>query len=695
MDYPRQWDFTSEELCMGTFPPNRSELAAAVVQSWLSFGLMEEVFDTSIPEADFTTASASGQLLLSMANLHKYGGAWQERCSALNEAAKLSIRARLSKSFRECSRFFRLFLRHTKNQYPATFNTYLNHLAILVEILRHWTIHVIGLGDEPEPLPSTLVPEATDALISRGWCRFAIANLLLPFHSPSLFAYATFFARFPSSINQNHAACTRTQCTATDVDVATYKPRHNPQYCTEKDGMPCNNASPDMDTLTDLLKKGKIPVVTLTDKGIKVLPHDDGPYIAVSHVWSDGMGSTSEAGLPECQVRFLSSAATAALAYEFASRESSDSILMDFEAGNPNAGIPFWVDALCVPAEVVLRKRAITLMAKTYADAAAVVVIDSALRQLSITTSAEEQLFTLYFSNWVRRLWTLQEALLAKKLFIHLHDGIMDVVSFFEMDNRFQVPAFFELWRWLQKLLGVPIARQKGKEEAILLDDLILHLANRTSSRPEDETLAIAALFGLDVGQYVNLDPEERMIKFLIEHNESKVRFDILFVKGEKLLVQGFSWAPKSFLNRPLDVIVRGKWQGGWAIISDKGLVGTDYYCLLLESRWAEEAAPRNYCACGNNGEMLAVRFSHSIDPEEEELETYDALLLQRRLRVGEDGIAATLKVELKEERPDGTMCLHLELVGFAGVVSDDPVARTENRVEIKVEEYAGLVIIS
>jgi hypothetical protein len=221
-------------------------------------------------------------------------------------------------------------------------------------------------------------------------------------------------------------------------------------YCTEKDGIPCNNASPDMDRLTDLLKKGKIPVVTLTDKGLKVLPHDDRLYIAVSHVWSDGMGSTSEAGLPECQVRFLSSAATAALAYEFASRGSLNFILMDFEAGNPNAGIPFWVDALCVPAEVILRKRAITLMAKTYADAAAVAVIDSALRQLSIATPAEEQLFTLYFSNWVRRLWTLQEALLAKKLFIHLHDGIMDVVSFFEMGNRFQVPAFFERWRWLQ-----------------------------------------------------------------------------------------------------------------------------------------------------------------------------------------------------------------------------------------------------
>src|SRR5436190_7415204 len=75
MDYPRRWGFTSDELCTGTFPPNRSELAAAVVQNWLSFGLMEEVFDTSVPEADFTTASASGQLLLSMDNLHKYGGA--------------------------------------------------------------------------------------------------------------------------------------------------------------------------------------------------------------------------------------------------------------------------------------------------------------------------------------------------------------------------------------------------------------------------------------------------------------------------------------------------------------------------------------------------------------------------------------------------------------------------------------------
>lgn len=37
------------------------------------------------------------------------------------------------------------------------------------------------------------------------------------------------------------------------------------------------------------------------------------------------------------------------------------------------------------------------------------------------------------------------------------------------------------------------------------------------------------------------------MIKFPIEHNESKVRYDILFLKGPQLLIYGFSWELKTF----------------------------------------------------------------------------------------------------------------------------------------------------
>ena len=87
---------------------------------------------------------------------------------------------------------------------------------------------------------------------------------------------------------------------------------------------------------------------------LRVLPSDGGSYLAISHVWADGLGSTSEAGLPRCQVERL-----AALARSLV----------------PESGA-FWIDSLCVPRASDLRKTAIKAMGRTYKDAFAVLVLD-------------------------------------------------------------------------------------------------------------------------------------------------------------------------------------------------------------------------------------------------------------------------------------------------------------------------------
>lgn len=115
-DYPRRWNFTPEQLSTGAFPQEASHRAAAVVQNWLSFGLLEEVFEVSAPETDFTSVSEAGQRLLTTGELHRYGGRQQERWEGLDETSKQEARARLKKAFYECSRFFRLFLEGTKSR---------------------------------------------------------------------------------------------------------------------------------------------------------------------------------------------------------------------------------------------------------------------------------------------------------------------------------------------------------------------------------------------------------------------------------------------------------------------------------------------------------------------------------------------------------------------------------------------------
>jgi hypothetical protein len=85
------------------------------------------------------------------------------------------------------------------------------------------------------------------------------------------------------------------------------------------------------------------------------------------------------------------------------------------------------------------------------------------------------------------------------------------------------------------------------------LDDVILHLTKRNSSRQADETLAIAGLFGQDAGAYGPLDADQRMTKFLTEHNSGKVPYNILFLNGPKLAIENYTWAPKSFMIRQMN----------------------------------------------------------------------------------------------------------------------------------------------
>lgn len=99
-----------------------------------------------------------------------------------------------------------------------------------------------------------------------------------------------------------------------NVDISTYNAKHSSRYCTDANGARCAAMVPDMDTIKYLLESEKILVISFVEgRQLKVVPHDEPPYIAISHVWADEKGSISEEGLPECQIRFLSNAAISAL----------------------------------------------------------------------------------------------------------------------------------------------------------------------------------------------------------------------------------------------------------------------------------------------------------------------------------------------------------------------------------------------
>src|SRR5689334_9151766 len=67
-------------------------------------------------------------------------------------------------------------------------------------------------------------------------------------------------------------------------------------------------------------------------------------------------------------------------------------------------------------------------MADTYSYAEAVIVIDLELLQhRSMSTSAVENLFRILCSAWMRRVWTLHEAVLIRAILVVFKDGVFDV----------------------------------------------------------------------------------------------------------------------------------------------------------------------------------------------------------------------------------------------------------------------------
>ena len=140
--------------------------------------------------------------------------------------------------------------------------------------------------------------------------------------------------------------------------------------------------------------------------------------------WSDGLGNPRENSLPECQVKEVNRLVSALYSNE---QSGTDGVhvhppTLETELGGlslaqkkPGQRQYIWMDTLCVPVRPLdLRKAAIKTMRIVYSNAEKVLIVDSDLMQSTADTTYEAIFIRISTSTWTRRLWTLQEAVLAK-----------------------------------------------------------------------------------------------------------------------------------------------------------------------------------------------------------------------------------------------------------------------------------------
>ena len=87
-----------------------------------------------------------------------------------------------------------------------------------------------------------------------------------------------------------------------DIDPRTYEMRHQVPECD------CPLIKPPEDRVLSIIDNGDIPTVTTfgvqDNMTLDVVPCPAsrvGDYVAFSHVWVDGLGSSTEKGIPRCQ----------------------------------------------------------------------------------------------------------------------------------------------------------------------------------------------------------------------------------------------------------------------------------------------------------------------------------------------------------------------------------------------------------
>lgn len=236
-------------------------------------------------------------------------------------------------------------------------------------------------------------------LLEAGYCPSQITTLVL-MSVQSLYFFMQFQWMAPSEGHQN---CDQQICRAYQNNLGKYTTRH---ACHNRG---CGHFSIDVFGLEKILRGNQIPLLritpgrTLAEFDVHIISSELHPrYVALSHVWADGLGNPDANALPRCQLSELYS-----LVKDLSSRT---------QPGSVQEELLIWCDTLCCPVTPEDSKSlALKFMRRVYEHATKVLVLDKSLRLYSVAgLSTEEICARIATSGWMRRLWTLQEVRLCE-----------------------------------------------------------------------------------------------------------------------------------------------------------------------------------------------------------------------------------------------------------------------------------------
>ena len=472
------------------------ESPAALLRSWLYFGMLYDVlqiggldfdlrdFEQSIDGESFVTAAPLREYLDGLARGPE--GARQEICHQRQELVRDCLKVVLGISELHWDAPFQ-FGRWTISSVLSL--DVIMSIAILGETLKNGLIQMWPMTSGLAPLSEVFTALQQNPLQNRlrkhDCCPNEIMMLFKELDLTGL--YLASLLRRPFAQALQHDKCSDEECLALQTSDSDYTTKHVDE-CLEDSS--CTNIAIDQSKISSILRSGCIPIIHVpifpedrSPPQVKVLDyHSNGiEFIAFSHVWAHGIGNPKQNALPSCQI----------LRLKYVSAKSA-TVWFRQPA--------FWIDTLCIPVAPeykTARKLAIARLAGTFRQARQVLVLDADLQRSSKFCSRTELAIRTMCSGWMRRLWTLQEAVMsekaanASKVDVQFGEGALEFNSVAGKSVR-------NLYHTESAMASIFSAFPQFRTRDRTYASLARALRYRTTSKKEDEAVYLALILGLD-----------------------------------------------------------------------------------------------------------------------------------------------------------------------------------------------------
>ena len=402
--------------------------------------------------------------------------------------------------------------------------------------------------------------------LARGWC---VTEVRLILDNTLSLQTRHFLACIDKrDAGQNHQICDTQQCMVYHNALGAYQTKHVSKDCD------CQELSVDPDDLYTILRTKALPLLrvrrgqTLGEVSVDIVAsRPTSRYVALSHVWADGLGNPYANALPRCQLSYIGriirdlDIAACPRGIRDLSVKGSE-VEVKREGGDEEEELLLWCDTLCCPVQPEEGKHlALEYMYQTYWGATLVLVLDASLRRYNVETfDIDEVSMTISTSPWMRRLWTLQEGALpavTNRLWFQLTHK---AVNLRELRINARDKYFTSLGR---RGLAVDMLRRLGSFANLFLNSstrpradlgkVMEALHHRSVSILSDEPLLIGNLLGLDAAQILNggdgaVDRRMNRLWRLMPSALHGIPSDLLFQVGPRLAEPGLRWAPATLL---------------------------------------------------------------------------------------------------------------------------------------------------